>query len=217
LRKRSMPDPYLAFFCSGLLFRLFAFAAETFFAGFFAPFLVTFFACFLLCRFLFGAARCDYRFLAAFLLAGAFLLPSCRTSWRTSSRRAASRSYRRPFRFYAWQGYSSLERPPRPVASRLLAARKFPAQQRWPQPPAQASEPERRARRSLLQRPPFAQRLRVARRDSGYSGSSPTSAGSSTTARICAGRLFDDDGNAGHLVQLNASDGASSLVTIAFE
>src|SRR6266478_6001054 len=76
LRERSMPDTYLACFVRAFFFVFFAFAAETFFAGFFVPlatFLVTFFAAFCFAGFLlapFVAAAV----LAAFFLAGAFLL-----------------------------------------------------------------------------------------------------------------------------------------------
>src|SRR5229473_3067559 len=71
LRKRSRPGNYLAFFVLALFFIFLAFAAETFFAGFFAPFLAAFlFAAFFLAPFVAAVA-----FLAAFFLAGAFLLP----------------------------------------------------------------------------------------------------------------------------------------------
>src|SRR5882762_6459912 len=75
LRKRSMPDPYLAFFVLAFFFVFFAFAAETFFAGFFAPFLVTFFAAFFFAGFFLAPLAATIAFLAAFFLAGAFLLP----------------------------------------------------------------------------------------------------------------------------------------------
>src|SRR5450631_3544028 len=77
LRTRSMPDTYRAFFVLVVFFVFFAFAAETFFAPFLAVFLVTFFAAFCFAGFFlapFVAAAFLAAFLAACFLAGAFLL-----------------------------------------------------------------------------------------------------------------------------------------------
>src|SRR6266852_3728001 len=75
LRKRSRPGNYLAFFVLALFFVFLAFAAETFFAGFFAPFLAAFLvAAFCFAGFFLAPFVAAVAFLAAFFLAGAFLL-----------------------------------------------------------------------------------------------------------------------------------------------
>jgi len=177
-----------------LLFVFFCFAAETFFAGFFAPFLGYLLCCFLFRRFLFWRRSLRLSLLAAFLLAGPSCFPVVPDFLADFFSARCSRSYRRLFALRL-AGLLFLERPPRPVASRLLAARKFPAQQRWPHHPQSVGTGATGAP-VLAPAPSIRQRLRVARDTSGYSGSSPTSAGSSTTARIwCRG--FRRHGNAG--------------------
>src|SRR5450631_1576431 len=222
LRKRSRPDTYLAFF-----FVFVALAAETFLAGFFAPFLapflaffITFFAAFLFAGFFLAPLVAAVAFLAAFFLAGVFLL-SVAPDFLAS--------------FFAAAFFAVL---PIVFVPSLLAGLLFLGTATstgvfsasccleisgsattasttrmgfWAGGAARAADASPNAFHS---RSAWASRGET----SGYSGSSPT-----------VGRIFQERA---HLVptafstttatpatsfSLNASDGASSLVTIAFE